>query len=91
MIQQEGNPYVKDDTMFIKIMVDFGDMPKTLLPFALDFNSELPPDIQQIPIKEEAERRVQQQPQQQLISDNDFSWEVEELEKLESSEEAADQ
>jgi len=22
MIQQEGNPYVRDDTMFIKVMVD---------------------------------------------------------------------
>ncbi|CAF1234435.1 unnamed protein product [Rotaria sp. Silwood1] len=32
MIEQEGNPYVRDDTMFIKILVDFGDMPKTLLP-----------------------------------------------------------
>ncbi|CAF1148356.1 unnamed protein product [Rotaria sordida] len=30
-IQQEGNPYVRDDTIFIKIMVDFVDIPKTLL------------------------------------------------------------
>ena len=39
MIQQEGNPYVRDDTMFIKIMVDFGDMPKILLPYALTRNT----------------------------------------------------
>ncbi|CAF4188247.1 unnamed protein product, partial [Adineta steineri] len=42
MIQQEGNPYVRDDTMFIKIVVDFGDMPKTLLPFTLSLNPGLP-------------------------------------------------
>jgi len=65
MIQQEGNPYVQDDTMFIKIMVDFGDMPKTLLPFALSLNPGLPTHIQQAIIKQEAERRAQQQPQQQ--------------------------
>jgi len=66
MIQQEGNPYVRDDTMFIKIMVDFGDMPKTLLPFALSLNPGLPTQVQQLLIKQEAERRAQQQPQQQL-------------------------
>ncbi|CAF2958138.1 unnamed protein product, partial [Rotaria sp. Silwood2] len=42
LIQQEGNPYVRDDTMFIKVMVDFGDMPKTLLPYALSLNPGLP-------------------------------------------------
>ncbi|CAM4969085.1 unnamed protein product [Rotaria socialis] len=28
MIQQKYNPYVRDDTIFIRIMVDVGDMPK---------------------------------------------------------------
>jgi hypothetical protein len=62
MIQQEGNPYVRDDTMFIKVMVDFGDMPKTLLPYALSLNPGLPMHIQQTMIKLEAERRAQQPP-----------------------------
>ena len=57
MIQQEGNPYVRDDTMFIKVMVDFGDMPKTLLPYALSLNPGIPTSIQQLMIEEEAERR----------------------------------
>ncbi|CAF2658131.1 unnamed protein product [Rotaria sp. Silwood2] len=35
IIQREDNLYVRDGTIFIKIMVDFGDMPKTLLRFAL--------------------------------------------------------
>ncbi|CAF1299272.1 unnamed protein product [Rotaria sordida] len=59
IIQQEGNPYVRDDTMFIKIMVDFGEMPKTLLPYALSLNPGLPTHIQQAMIKQEAERRTQ--------------------------------
>ncbi|CAF4633097.1 unnamed protein product [Rotaria sp. Silwood1] len=64
MIQQEGNPYVREDTMFIKVMVDFDDMPKTLLPYALSLNPGLPMHIQQLMIKQETERRAQQQSQQ---------------------------
>ncbi len=60
MIQQEGSSYVREDTMFIKVMVDFGDMPKTLLPYALSLNPGLPTDIQQTLIRSEAERRAQQ-------------------------------
>ena len=61
MIQQEGNPYVRDDTMFIKIMVDFGDLAKALLPYALSLNPGLPMYVQQILITQESERRGQQQ------------------------------
>ncbi|CAF3128137.1 unnamed protein product [Rotaria sp. Silwood2] len=68
MIQQENNPYVRDDRMFIKIMVDFGDMSKTLLPYALSLNPGLPTHIQQLMIKKEAERRAQQQTQQTSTS-----------------------
>ncbi|CAF1036255.1 unnamed protein product [Rotaria sp. Silwood1] len=59
MIQQEGNSYVRDDTMFIKIMVNFEETPKTLLPYALSLNPGLPMHIQQAMIKQEAERRTQ--------------------------------
>ncbi|CAF1576928.1 unnamed protein product [Rotaria sp. Silwood1] len=45
VIQQEGNPYVRDDTMFIKVMVDFDDIPKTLLPYALSLNPGLPTHV----------------------------------------------
>jgi len=58
MIQQEGNPYVRDDTMFIKVMVDFGDMPYTLLSYALSLNPGLPMHIQQSMIKQEALKRT---------------------------------
>ncbi|CAF2103034.1 unnamed protein product, partial [Rotaria magnacalcarata] len=41
MIQQKSNPYVRDDTIFIKIMVDVGDM------------SQAPIHIQQLVIEKE--------------------------------------
>ncbi|CAF4745666.1 unnamed protein product, partial [Rotaria sp. Silwood2] len=31
IIQQEGNPYIRDDVMFIRIMIDLGNIHKTLL------------------------------------------------------------
>ncbi|CAF3018948.1 unnamed protein product [Rotaria sp. Silwood2] len=59
MIESDGNPYVRDDTIFIKIMVDFSDIPKTLLPYTLGLNPGLSINIQQTMIKQEAERRAQ--------------------------------
>lgn len=47
VLQQPNNPYVKDDTMFIKIMVDFENLPRTILPFATTLNPGLPAGIQQ--------------------------------------------
>ncbi|CAF1436781.1 unnamed protein product [Adineta steineri] len=58
MLQQEGNPYVRDDTMFIKIMVDFGDMPKTLLPYALSLDPGLPMHVQHSMVEEEQNKRL---------------------------------
>ncbi|CAF4046078.1 unnamed protein product, partial [Rotaria sordida] len=47
IIQQVENPYVRDDTMFIKIMVDFRNLHKTLLPFAMSLNWGLPTHARQ--------------------------------------------
>ncbi|CAF3668403.1 unnamed protein product [Rotaria sp. Silwood1] len=66
VIQQEGNPYVRDDTIFVKIMVDFGETPKTLLPYALSLNPGLPTHIQQAMIQQEMKRRAQLEPEGQL-------------------------
>jgi hypothetical protein len=60
MIQQDNNPYVRDDTMLIKVMVDFGNIPKTLLPYTLSLNPGLPILIQQELIKRELEKRAQE-------------------------------
>jgi hypothetical protein len=69
-IQQEGNPYVRDDTIFIKMMVDFDGIPKTLLPFAFSLNPGLPTNVQQNMIRQEAERRAQPQTSQQQQTTN---------------------
>ncbi|CAF4066517.1 unnamed protein product, partial [Rotaria sordida] len=61
IIQQEGNPYVRDDILFIKIMVDFEGTHQTLLPYSLSLNPGLPTHVQQAMIKQEAERISQQQ------------------------------
>jgi hypothetical protein len=58
MIQQDNNSYVRDDTMLIKVMVDFGNMPKTILPFTLGINPGLPIPIQHDLIKRELEKRA---------------------------------
>ncbi|CAF0947538.1 unnamed protein product [Didymodactylos carnosus] len=57
MIQQADNNYVKDDTMFIKIIVDFPDLPKMILPFAVNLNPGIPSHVQQTLIKQEIQRR----------------------------------
>ncbi|CAF1160759.1 unnamed protein product [Didymodactylos carnosus] len=56
MIQPDNNNYVRDDTMFIKIMVDFANLSK-MLPFAFNLNPGLPLHIQQLLIKQEWEKR----------------------------------
>ncbi|CAF1039821.1 unnamed protein product [Didymodactylos carnosus] len=57
IIQQNNNSYVRDDTMFIKVMVDFANMPKTMLPYTLSLNPGLPDYIQQSLIIAEAKKR----------------------------------
>ena len=60
LLEQEGNPYIRDDTMFIKIMVDFGDMSKALLTYALGLNPALPISVHQNLVRQESEKRTQQ-------------------------------
>jgi hypothetical protein len=47
--------------MFIKVMVDFGDMSYRLLPYALSLNPGLPIHIQQSMITQEADKRTSSQ------------------------------
>ena len=73
-LQQPNNPYVKDDTMFIKIMVDFENLPRPMLQYASSLNPGLPTRCQQHMIQQEKERRAQLQSQQSLpmsSSDNE--------------------
>ncbi len=70
MIQQEGNPYVRDDTMFIKVMVDFGDMPKTILSYAAGLDPGLPAHVKQERINEELRREEEmRRKEEELLKD----------------------
>ncbi|CAF0769037.1 unnamed protein product [Didymodactylos carnosus] len=59
IIQQDDSRYVRDDTMFIKVIVNFADLPEMILPYALTFNAGLPSHVQQHLIKQEIEKREQ--------------------------------
>ncbi|CAF1045877.1 unnamed protein product [Didymodactylos carnosus] len=52
-----NNNYVKDDTMFIKVTVDFADMPKMIAPYTFNLNLRLPHAIQEQMIEQEIKRR----------------------------------
>ncbi|CAF1474887.1 unnamed protein product, partial [Didymodactylos carnosus] len=62
MIEQVDNNYIKDDTMYIKVIVDFGDISKIILPYILNLNPGLPTYVQRQMIKQEIEKRQAQQP-----------------------------
>ena len=59
MIQQDNNPFINDDTMFIKVMIDFNDIPKTMLSYALSLNPGLSTPVQQLMVRQEIERQQQ--------------------------------
>ncbi|CAF3641287.1 unnamed protein product [Adineta steineri] len=61
MLEEENSRYVRDDTMFIKVMVDMSGMNKTLLPYMFSLNPGLPIHVQQLLIKQETKRRTQPQ------------------------------
>ena len=55
-VESSDSPYVKNDTMFIKVMVDFENLPKEIIPYALKLNPGLPMPAQQRLIVKEIER-----------------------------------
>jgi TNF receptor-associated factor 2 len=56
IIQQADNPYVRDDCMFIRCIVDFASLPKKCLPFVVNINPGLPLFIQQNMIQTEIQK-----------------------------------
>jgi TNF receptor-associated factor 2 len=60
MIQQDDNHYVREDTLFLKIVVDLNETPKMILPYMLTLNPGLPNHVQQILINQEKAKRQQQ-------------------------------
>jgi hypothetical protein len=57
IFEQDNNPYIHDDTMFIKVMIDFFEIPEAVLPYALNLNPGLTPQIQQSMVRKETEER----------------------------------
>ncbi|CAF1001724.1 unnamed protein product [Adineta ricciae] len=56
IFEQVNNPYVRNNTMFIRILIDFENLPKTLLPYVMSLNPGLPPHTRQKLIQQEMER-----------------------------------
>ena len=61
ILRAPQNPYVRNDAMFIKIMIDFSDLPKAMLPYALALNPGLPMSTQHVFIQQEMKKRVEDQ------------------------------
>jgi hypothetical protein len=57
LIQQENNPYIRDDAMFIKVLVDFGNIPKASLPYVLSLSPGMTTEMQQMMIQQEVEKQ----------------------------------
>jgi hypothetical protein len=45
--------------MFVKVIIDFGNLPKTILSYALSISPGLTSEIQQTMIREEVEKQQQ--------------------------------
>lgn len=55
-LRKENNPYIRENTMFIKTIIDFGNGLRNLVPYAVNLNAALPIPIQQTMIEEEKEK-----------------------------------
>ncbi len=56
-LQEKNNPYIRDDTMFIKTIIDFNNIKKDILPYAINLSPALAIQIQDEMIREETERQ----------------------------------
>lgn len=71
---EKPDTYVKDDTMFIRVTVDFDNIPKAVLPYAVTLNPALPTHVREQLIRQEIERRESQsQPTTQVPITSDSS------------------
>lgn len=56
LIQAENNPYIRDNCMFIRCIVDFTSIPKPCLPFMANINPGLPLPVQHEQIQTEVKK-----------------------------------
>ncbi|CAF1094727.1 unnamed protein product [Rotaria sordida] len=59
-VDNPNSPYVKDDTMFIKVIVDFENIAKNMLSYVFSLNPALPMHTQQRMIRQKIEKKAQQ-------------------------------
>ncbi len=57
--KQENNPYIREDTMFIKTMIDFSNIPDDVLSYAFNLHPGLTIQTQQAMIRQEIENQQQ--------------------------------
>jgi len=57
IIRQDNNPYVREDCMFIKCIVDFASIPKMCIPTVVNLNPGLPLFMQQNAIQAEIQKQ----------------------------------
>ena len=62
-LSQDDSSYVRENTLYIKIIVALNEAPKTMLPFMLTLNPALPNYVQDNLINQEAAKQQQQQQQ----------------------------
>ncbi|UJR08348.1 hypothetical protein I4U23_012619 [Adineta vaga] len=63
MLLQDDNVYVREDTLYLKIIIGLNDMPKALLPYVLTLNPALPNYVQENLIIQETGKLQKQQQQ----------------------------
>jgi hypothetical protein len=54
---QDDNAFVRENTLYIKIIIALNDTPKTMLPFMLTLNPALPTYVQETLINQEAAKQ----------------------------------
>ncbi|CAF1292199.1 unnamed protein product [Rotaria sordida] len=59
IFQQENNPYVRNDIIFITVTIDFNNTPKTILPYMFNLSPALTTQIKQTMIRQETEKQQQ--------------------------------
>lgn len=57
MLTQDDNAYVRDNTMYIRIVIALNETPKSLLPFMLTLNPALPAYVQENLLNQEAAKQ----------------------------------
>ena len=58
MLQQDDSAYIRNDTIYIKTIVDFDGLPKAVLPYVISLNPGLPDSLRKKLIQQEIEKQT---------------------------------